>query len=205
MADLNDASINLITEFEGWVPNWYPDPAHGWAVPTCCYGHTDAAGEPKYAATKDQVFTKPEGRAILQQDLRKYSAAVDRLVKVPLNANQYGALTSFTYNLGEGNLAKSTLLKKLNAGDYKGAAAEFAKWNRASGSVMAGLTRRRKAEAELFLTPMGASAQAPKPIIPVEPAPAPAPATPKPRAWAALIAVFGPILYGIGKYFGIVP
>ena len=56
MPELNDASIKLITEFEGFVPNWYPDPAHGWKVPTCCYGHTDAAGEPKYAATKGVVL-----------------------------------------------------------------------------------------------------------------------------------------------------
>jgi hypothetical protein len=142
--------------------------------------------------------------AILQHDLRQYSSAVDRLVKVPLNANQYGALTSFTYNLGEGNLAKSTLLKKLNAGDYRSAAAEFAKWNRAGGKIMAGLTRRRKAEAQLFITPIGASAQAPKPIIPAVPFPEAPSTAPKPRAWVALIAVIGPLLYGIGKALGIV-
>lgn len=160
---VNDATIRLITEFEGFVPNWYPDPAHGWKVPTCCYGHTDAAGDPKYAATKDKKFTKAEGMEILRRDLGKYEDAVKRNVKVPLNPNQYGALVSFTYNLGEGNLAKSTLVKKLNAGDYAGAAKEFGKWNKAGGKVLAGLTRRREAERQLFVAP---SAQNVKPADP---------------------------------------
>jgi len=160
MPDLNNASINLITTFEGFVDRWYPDPAHGWAVPTLGYGHTDAAGSPKYADNKNLWVTEAEARAILKYDMRKYSGAVDRLVKVPLNANQYGALSSFTYNLGEDNFGKSTLLKKLNAGDYAGAAAEFPRWNKAGGKVLAGLTRRRKAEQDLFLTPVSGSAPA---------------------------------------------
>lgn len=154
MQELNQATIDLITEFEGFVPNWYPDPAHGWKVPTCCYGHTDAAGSPKYADTKNKTFTKEEGIAILRKDLEKYAAAVDRHVKVPINSNQRGALASFTYNLGEGNLQSSTLLKKLNAGDYAGAAQEFPRWNKAAGKVLKGLTRRRAAEQKLFLTPV---------------------------------------------------
>ncbi len=75
------------------------------------------------------------------------------MVKVPLTANQLGALTSFAYNLGSGALASSTLLKLLNAGDYAGAAAQFARWNKARGKTLAGLTKRRAAEAALFLKP----------------------------------------------------
>ena len=149
---VNDATLKLITEFEGFVPNWYPDSAHGWKVPTVAYGHTDAAGEPKYAATKNKTFTVAEGLEMLRRDLGQYESSVKKYVKVPLNANQLGALVSFTYNLGEANLASSTLLRKLNAGDYDGAAAEFARWNRANGKIMAGLTRRRLAEAALFKT-----------------------------------------------------
>ena len=74
MQELNQATIDLITEFEGFVPNWYPDPAHGWKVPTCCYGHTDAAGSPKYADTKNKTFTKEEGIAILRNDLKEAHA-----------------------------------------------------------------------------------------------------------------------------------
>ena len=161
---VNDATIRLITEFEGFVPNWYADPAHGWKVPTCCYGHTDAAGEPKYADTKAKIFTKTEGMEILRRDMVQYENAVSRAVKVPLNANQHGALTSFTYNLGEGNLAKSTLVKKINAGDMEGASREFAKWNKAAGKVLPGLTRRREAERQLFLAPSAKPAVVEAPI-----------------------------------------
>lgn len=147
---INKATIDLITEFEGFVGKWYPDPAHGWKVPTCCYGHTDVAGEPKYAATKDKLFTLAEGREILARDLAPVERTVRSYVKVPLNDNQLGALVSFTFNLGGGNFAKSTLLKKINAKDFAGAAKEFGRWNRAGGKVLAGLTRRRAAEAKLF-------------------------------------------------------
>lgn len=161
MPTLNAGAIDLICEFEGFVDHWYPDPAHGWKVPTCCYGHTDAAGEPKYAATKAKTFTKAEGKAILAADLKPVCNTVASLVTVDLNDNQFGALVSFTYNCGAGNLKKSTLLKKVNAGDFAGAAGEFAKWNRANGSVLKGLTRRRAAEAALFRSDGAASPSTP--------------------------------------------
>lgn len=147
---INKAAIDLITEFEGFVPHWYPDPALGWQVPTCCYGHTDAAGEPKYAATKAKTFTPGEGRDILAKDLEAVELIVRGLITVPLTDNQLGALVSFTFNLGAGNLKSSTLRRKLNAGDYAGAQAEFAKWDHANGMKLRGLTRRRAAEAALF-------------------------------------------------------
>lgn len=150
---VNKAALALVQEFEGFVDHWYPDPAHGWKVPTVGYGHTDAAGDPKYADTKGKAFTKAEASDMLLRDLGAYEKQMRALVTVPLNENQHGALTSFTYNLGAVNLKKSTLLKKLNAGDYAGAAAEFPKWNRAGGKVMDGLTRRRSAEQALFLNP----------------------------------------------------
>jgi lysozyme len=149
---VNDATIRLITEFEGFVPTWYKDPVGIWTV---AFGHTDAAGKPTYAETVGDKFTREQGMDILRRDLEQYEAAVDRHVTVPLNANQRGALTSFTYNLGEGNLKKSTLLKKLNAGDYDGASKEFYKWNKAGGKILAGLTRRREAERQLFVAPVG--------------------------------------------------
>jgi GH24 family phage-related lysozyme (muramidase) len=73
------------------------------------------------------------------------------LVKVPLNSNQFSALVSFSFNVGTGNLQTSTLLKKLNALDYTGAADEFLKWAKAKGQELPGLVRRRKAERDLFL------------------------------------------------------
>lgn len=151
---VNAAAIDLITEFEGFVDHWYPDPAHGWDVPTCCYGHTDAAGAPYFAATKDKVFSKAEGREILAKDLRDVEATVRNAVRVAVNENQIGAMVSFTFNLGEGNFHGSTLLKKVNAGMFVEAAAEFARWNKAKGKVLKGLTRRRAAEAALFSRPV---------------------------------------------------
>jgi lysozyme len=179
MPTLNAATIDLICEFEGFEPHWYPDVAYGWKLPTVAYGHTDAAGEPKYAATKSKTFTKAEGKAILASDLKPVCNTVASLVTVKLNDNQFGALVSFTYNLGAGNFKKSTLLKKVNAGDFAAAAKEFAKWNKAGKPLkeLKGLTRRRAAEAALFLSPSGGSSTIP----------APTPATDDKRPWWAVL------------------
>lgn len=150
---VNKATLDLVTEYEGFVDHWYPDPALGWKVPTAMYGHTNATGNaPLYATTADRKirFTPAQGRAVLAKDLSGVEAAVLAKVTVPLNDNQFGALVSFAFNLGAGNLGKSTLLKKVNAKDWAGAASEFAKWNKAGGKVLNGLTRRRAAEAALF-------------------------------------------------------
>lgn len=164
---VNDATLDLITEFEGFVDHWYPDVVHGWSVPTCMYGHTNATGNPPtYSSTADRklVFTKDHGIETLKLDLERYEKAVDMAVTVPLNDNQRGALVSFTYNLGEGNLRKSTLLKKLNAGDYKNAADQILLWDRAGGKKLNGLTRRREAERSLFLSPSAASPESSNPV-----------------------------------------
>lgn len=150
MPVINDAALDLICDFEGFVNHWYPDPGHGWKVPTCCYGHTDAAGEPKYAATKAKTFTKAEGRAILERDLAATAAKVRQSVKVELNANQFGACVSLAFNIGNGAFGRSTLVKKLNKGDFDGAANEFGRWVNAGGKKLNGLVRRRAAEAALF-------------------------------------------------------
>lgn len=152
---INKTSIDLITNFEGFVDHWYPDPATGGEPMTCCYGHTNAAGDPKYnAATKGYRFTLAEGVDILRKDLNAVENEVRKLIKVPVNDNQLGALVSLDYNIGIGNFSKSTLLKKLNAGDYEGAANQFQVWNKANKKVMAGLTRRRADEAALFRSPV---------------------------------------------------
>lgn len=91
---------------------------------------------------------------LLDMDLADFEKDVQRLVTVPVNSNQFSALVSFAYNLGEGALQKSTLLRKLNSGDYTGAADEFLRWVNAGGRKLAGLERRRKAERALFLKPV---------------------------------------------------
>lgn len=163
------AGLSLVKQFEGFGPKWYPDPAHGWKVPTIGYGHTDAAGEPKYAPTKSLVLTEAAATEILRRDMQKYADAVSKAVKVPLTDNQFDALVSWCYNVGPGAVAGSTLVRKLNAGDYAAVPSELAKWNKAGGKTLNGLTRRRAAEAALFTNK---AAQAP---IPSKPTPAPKP------------------------------
>jgi lysozyme len=111
------------------------------------FGHTNDNGR-KF--TSRDTWTKGECDAEFRADMRRFEAAVRRRVKVALTQHEFDALVSFTYNCGEGNLAKSTLLRKVNAKDFEGAANEFAKWNRGGGRVLNGLTRRRAAEAALF-------------------------------------------------------
>jgi len=147
---LSQAGANLIKHFEGCKQphdgkyKAYHCPAN---VLTIGWGHTNHHGRKFDASSR---WTDRECNEAFLEDMGTFERAVHRLVKVPLTAHQYDALVSFCYNCGEGNLAKSTLLKKVNAGDHKGAAAEFHKWNKGGGKVLAGLTRRRASESLLY-------------------------------------------------------
>lgn len=140
---ISQKGIKLIQDFEGLALKAYKDPIGIW---TWGYGSTGPH------VTPDKVGTKEEAEQLLKKDLERFEKGVSEIVKVPLNQNQFDALCSFAFNLGIGNLKSSTLLKKLNASDYKGAADEILRWNRAGGKVLAGLTRRRIAERDLFLS-----------------------------------------------------
>jgi len=135
--------LDFIASFEGCSLTAYWDSLG--SVWTIGYGHTGGVH-------KGQVITKQKALDLLKSDCSGAASAVNRLVKVAINQNQFDALVSFTFNCGSGALQSSTLLKLLNAGDYKGAANEFPKWNHAGGKVVAGLTRRRNAEKKLFLS-----------------------------------------------------
>jgi GH24 family phage-related lysozyme (muramidase) len=145
MKTSNDG-VELIKGFEGLRLSAYDDGVGVWTI---------GFGTIKYPngvrVKRGEKCTKVQAEQYLRNDLITFENAVNQLVKAPLNQNQFDALVSFTYNLGETNLRSSTLLKKLNAKDYKGAAAEFLKWNKAGGKVMSGLVKRRKTEMELFL------------------------------------------------------
>lgn len=149
----------LIARHEGLRLDAYRDAVGVWTIG---YGHTAAAGAPKPVA--GMRITAAEADAILARDLARFEAAVGRLVTGTLGQNEFDALVSFAFNLGEGNLGASTLLRKLNAGDRAGAAAEFARWNKAGGKVLAGLTRRRAEEAALFRAPAAERLQSPDPL-----------------------------------------
>lgn len=162
------AGRQAIARHEGNKLKAYPDPATGGEPFTIGVGHTSAAGPPK--VTKGMTITAAESDAILTRDLATFERAVEKAVKVPVTQAQFDAMVSLAFNIGGGAFAKSTLVKKLNAGDVTGAANAFLSWNKAAGKVMKGLTTRREAERKLF---MSNSAQAPQPTAakPVETAP----------------------------------
>ena len=137
---ISKAGLDLIKQFEGLYLKAYSCPA---GVPTIGYGHT--AG-----VAMGQSITQQQADDYLRRDVRQFERAVSRLVRVPLTQGQFDALVSFAFNLGEGALAQSTLLRLLNAGDYAGAAAQLDRWNKAGGRVLPGLVRRRAAERALF-------------------------------------------------------
>ena len=140
-------AIDLIKHFEGFRSTPYQCSAKVWTIG---YGSTYTSDGAR--VTQDTpLIDKAKAEQWLMITLQKYALAVHKLITVPLNPFQHGALVSFTYNVGTGNLQASTLRAKLNRGDYKGAAGEFPKWRRAAGQILPGLVKRRAAEKELFI------------------------------------------------------
>lgn len=144
--------IALIMRFEGCAKKLpdgryaaYPDPGTGGAPWTIGWGSTGAD------IKQGTIWTQTQCDNRLEADVGRFGAGVWALVSsTPTTQAQFDALTSFAYNVGLRALGDSTLLKKHRAGDYVGAAAEFARWNKAGGRVLGGLVRRRAAEADLY-------------------------------------------------------
>lgn len=147
---LGSAGMDLIRQFESIARlradgrvEAYPDPGTGGAPWTIGWGSTGPDIGP------GTIWTRAQCDARLARDLARYAAQVDRaLGDAPTSACQFDALVAFHYNTGA--IARATLTRKHCSGDHAGAAAEFARWNRASGNVLKGLTRRRAAEAKLY-------------------------------------------------------
>lgn len=142
----SDKGIALIKQFEGCKLTAYQDSVGIWTIG---YGWTQPVDGKSIRA--GMSINQETADRLLKTGLVSYENDVSRLVKVRLAQWQFDALVSFTYNLGARSLSTSTLLRKLNAGDYAGAADEFLRWNKAGGKVLNGLTRRREAERALFL------------------------------------------------------
>ena len=142
--------LDLIKSFEGLSFKAYNDPASGGLPITIGYGSTYRADGTKFKL--GDSITQAQADSILQYVATEKSKAVSTLLAgTAVTQNQFDALVDFSYNLGSGNLATSTLLKKVKADPSDPTIdAEFLKWNKAGGKVMAGLTRRRQAEAELY-------------------------------------------------------
>lgn len=136
----NDKGLNLIKDFEGCRLKAYLCPAGVWTIG---YGHTQGV-------KPDMVITQLDAERFLRQDLKRFEDAISTLVKVSLTPNQFSALVSFVYNVGINAFKNSTLLRKLNQKDYKGAANELLRWDKVNGKPLLGLTKRRIAEKDLF-------------------------------------------------------
>ena len=149
---LNQATIDLVKHFEGLYLEAYKCPAGVWTIG---YGHTGLTHKDG-TVRKGRVITQAQAEKLLCHDLETFAEGVEKLlfprVRDEMNDNQFGALVSFAFNVGLGNLTKSTLLQRINARRYADCPAEFLKWNRAAGRVLRGLTRRRQSEANLFMS-----------------------------------------------------
>lgn len=139
---ISQAGLDLIKSFEGFEPEAYLCPAGIWTIG---YGHTGNVEE-------GQTITEEEAEELLRQDVTFAEDAVTDYVEGDLTQGQFDALVCFVFNIGVGAFRESTLLRLLNQGDSEGAAEQFLRWNKAGGKVLAGLTRRREAERELFLS-----------------------------------------------------
>lgn len=138
----------------------YLCPAGYWTIG---WGHVvrDAGGQmlkgkreaARARAIYPQGITLAEARVLLDDDIRGLVPALEAAITVPVNDNQFCALMSFVFNVGLGAFKRSSLSRKLNAGEAAAVPAELKRWVRAGGQVLAGLKRRREAEARLWLTP----------------------------------------------------
>ncbi len=148
--EINQAGLDLVTSFEGFYADAYICPA---GVLTIGYGHTgDDVAE-------GQCINMTTAEDLLSKDMESAAKSVERLVTVPLSGNQFAALASFAFNCGATNLGASTLLKKLNLGDYDAVPTELCRWVKARDPAtgkkrtLAGLVRRRSVEGALWLAP----------------------------------------------------
>lgn len=139
---IDDDGLSLLKRFEGYSPFPYPDVI---GVSTIGFGHAIKRGERIRAP-----LLGPDAQTLLESDANAKAGAVNRMVEVPLHPGQANALISFTFNLGEGSLERSTLLKRVNSGRHAAVPAEFLKWDKAGGKVVRGLQIRRRAEADLY-------------------------------------------------------
>lgn len=145
MKTTSKVGIDLISSFEDTKLKAYDD---GIGVWTIGIGTTIYPNGVK--VKKGDVCTLEQAKSYFANDLKRFEKTVNDSVKVDLIQNQFDALVSLTYNIGSTAFKNSTLLKKLNAKDFTGAADQFLVWNKGGGKIMNGLVRRREAERALF-------------------------------------------------------
>ena len=140
MMQISKTGIELLKHFEGCELKAYQDSVGVWTIG---YGHTKGIYE-------GLEITQSEAEKMLQDELPEYEGYVTDKVVPMLQQHEYDALVCWVYNLGPTNLSSSTLLKRLNAGEFKDVPFQMKRWDKAGGQPLLGLTRRRNAEALLF-------------------------------------------------------
>jgi len=137
---ISQNGLELIKHFEGCELEAYKCAAGVWTIG---YGHIKTAVE-------GMTISQSYADELLDGEIVEYEDYVNAAVTAPLSQDQFDALVSWTFNLGNGNLNASTMLKVLNRGEYEEVPAQMKRWNKAGGKVLEGLIRRREAEANLF-------------------------------------------------------
>ncbi|WP_256856084.1 lysozyme [Rodentibacter ratti] len=145
MMKTSERGISHIIRDEGERLTAYQDIVGIWTIGVGHTGQVD--GKP---VTKGMKISKEKSSELLKTDLARFEKAINASVNVSLTQNQFDALVSLAFNIGEGAFRRSTLLRKLNAGDYNGASQQFLVWKNAGGRVSQGLLNRRKREKALF-------------------------------------------------------
>ena len=144
---VSDKGVDLICEFEGKRLAAYDDGVGVWTIGFGTIKYPDGN-----RVKKGDACTLEQAKEYMRHDLIEFEHTVNSSVKVPLNQNQFDALVSLAYNIGSNAFKSSTLVKKLNTGDYRGAADQFNVWINAGGKRMQGLVNRRDREKLLFLS-----------------------------------------------------
>lgn len=139
---ISSACVAFVATHEGFVDHTYDDAA---GIKTIGYGHTGTD------VKAGQTITRQDAQELLVKDAQKHWDGIKKYIKVPISQGEADAYTSFAYNVGVNNFRNSTLLKKLNTGDYSGACKQLLRWNRSGGKVLKGLTKRRQAEYKICM------------------------------------------------------
>lgn len=139
------AAASLVGAWEGYYGKTYKDIV---GVPTVCYGETDKAA---VAEGRKRTFTKAECLKMLSERLPEYDEGFKRCINREIPESVHIAMISVTYNIGIGGVCKSSMVRKINAGDFRGACDALLAWNRAGGRVVKGLDNRRRAERQVCL------------------------------------------------------
>ena len=146
---LSKKGAAFIAKHEGTILHLYNDPTGHCTIGV---GHLVHKGRCNGTEPRSWLngISLREVVALLRKDADRFAKAVHRAVKVPLSQPEFDALVCWAFNVGEDAMRKSTLIRKLNAGDRRSVPSELARWNKGGGRVLLGLTRRRTAEARLF-------------------------------------------------------